>query len=118
MRAVWIPKHGDASVLEVRETPDPEPGPGQVRIRTEFCGLNFAEISARQGLYPDAPKPPCVVGYEGSGVIDAVGDGVDAGSAVPTPYTMALGSDFGTVLDECRAMSFVCLASIQIRVFS
>lgn len=77
MRSVWIPKHGDASVLEVRETPDPEPGPGQVRIRTEVCGLNFAEVSARQGLYPDAPKPPCVVGYEGSGVIDKLGKNVD-----------------------------------------
>lgn len=77
MRAVWITKHGDGGVLEVRETPDPEPAPGEVRIRARACGLNFAEISARQGLYPDAPKPPCVVGYEGAGVIDAVGQGVD-----------------------------------------
>ncbi|HHH31771.1 MAG TPA: alcohol dehydrogenase [Polyangiaceae bacterium] len=77
MRAVWITKHGDGRVLEVRETPDPTPGEGEVRIRAEVCGLNFAEISARQGLYPDAPKPPCVVGYEGAGVIDAVGAGVD-----------------------------------------
>jgi len=78
MRAVWISKHGDGRVLEVRETEDPTPGPGEVRVRTHACGLNFSEISARQGLYPDAPKPPCVVGYEGSGVIDALGDGVDS----------------------------------------
>jgi NADPH:quinone reductase-like Zn-dependent oxidoreductase len=77
MRAVWIRKHGGPEVLEVRETPDPEPGPGQVRVRAKACGLNFAEISARQGLYPDAPKPPCVVGYEGAGTVDAVGDGVE-----------------------------------------
>ena len=64
-------------MLEVRETPDPEPGPGEVRVRAKACGLNFAEVSARQGLYPDAPKPPCVVGYEGSGVVDALGAGVD-----------------------------------------
>jgi synaptic vesicle membrane protein VAT-1 len=79
VKSVWIPKHGAASVLEVRETPDPTPEPGQVRVRARCCGLNFAEISARQGLYPDAPKVPCVVGYEGAGVIDAVGDGVDGG---------------------------------------
>jgi len=78
MRAVWIPKHGRADVLEVRETPDPEPGEGEVRIRVEAAGLNFAEVSARQGLYPDAPKPPCVVGYEGAGVVDAVGAGVES----------------------------------------
>lgn len=77
MRAVWITKHGDGRVLEVRQTADPTPGPGEVRIRARLCGLNFAEVSARQGLYPDAPKPPCVVGYEGSGEIDAVGSGVD-----------------------------------------
>ncbi|MCA9606433.1 MAG: zinc-binding dehydrogenase [Myxococcales bacterium] len=77
MRAVWIRKHGGPQVLEVRETEDPTPGPGQVRVRAKACGLNFAEVSARQGIYPDAPKPPCIVGYEGAGLVDAVGDGVD-----------------------------------------
>lgn len=78
MRAVTIPRFGPASVLEVRESPDPVPGEGEVRIAVRAAGLNFAEVSARQGLYPDAPKPPCVVGYEVSGVIDAVGPGVKA----------------------------------------
>ena len=76
MRAVTIDKHGGRNVLSVREYPDPTAGPGEVRIRVAAAGLNFAEISARQGLYPDAPKPPCVVGYEVSGTIDAVGSGV------------------------------------------
>ena len=76
MRAIWIKKHGGPNVLEVRETPDPEPKSGEVRVRARACGLNFAEVMARQGLYPDAPKPPCIVGYEGSGVVDAVGQNV------------------------------------------
>jgi NADPH:quinone reductase-like Zn-dependent oxidoreductase len=76
MRAIWITRYGGPEVLEVRDTPDPEPRRGEIRIRTRAVGLNFAEVSARQGLYPDAPKPPCVVGYEGAGVIDAVGEGV------------------------------------------
>lgn len=76
MRAVWIRKHGGPNVLEVRDTPDPEPKEGEVRVRVRACGLNFAEVMARQGLYPDAPKPPCIVGYEGAGVVDAVGPGV------------------------------------------
>lgn len=76
MRAIWIRKHGGPNVLEVRETPDPEPKAGEVRVRARACGLNFAEVMARQGLYPDAPKPPCIVGYEGAGVVDAVGPGV------------------------------------------
>ncbi len=78
MHAVWITKHGGPEVLEVRQTPTPAPGTGEVRVAAKFCGLNFAEVSARQGLYPDAPKPPCIVGYEGSGIVEAVGDGVQA----------------------------------------
>jgi len=77
MRAVWIAKAGGPEVLEVRETPDPTPKAGEVRIRTGACGMNFAEMMARQGLYPDAPKIPCIVGYEAAGTIDSVGDGVD-----------------------------------------
>lgn len=75
MRAVWITKHGGPAALEVRETPTPEPQAGQVRVAVTLAGLNFAELSASQGLYPDAPKPPCIVGYEGSGTIDALGEG-------------------------------------------
>lgn len=77
MRAVWITRAGGPEVLEVRTTPNPSPGPGEVRIRVHAAGLNFAEVMARQGLYPDAPKLPCVVGYEVAGVIDAHGPGVD-----------------------------------------
>ena len=76
MKAVWIPKFGKPDVLEVREAPDLTPGPGEVRVRVEASGINFAEIMARQGLYQDAPPTPMVVGYEVAGVIDAVGDGV------------------------------------------
>jgi NADPH:quinone reductase-like Zn-dependent oxidoreductase len=77
MQSVTITKHGAPEVLSVRRKPDPIPATGEVRIRTRFAGLNFAEVMARQGLYPDAPPPPCVVGYEVSGEIDAVGPGVD-----------------------------------------
>jgi len=76
MHAVFISKHGGPDVLEVRELSTPEPLAGEVRVAVTFAGLNFAELSARQGLYPDAPKPPCIVGYEGSGVVEALGEGV------------------------------------------
>jgi synaptic vesicle membrane protein VAT-1 len=74
MRAVWITRPAGPGALEVREAADPEPGPSQVRIRVRASGLNFADVMAAQGLYPDAPKPPCVVGYEVAGVVDALGD--------------------------------------------
>ena len=76
MRAIWITRAGGPEVLEVRQTPDPQPSAGEVRVRVSAAGLNFAEVMARQGLYPDAPKLPCVVGYEVAGTVDALGDGV------------------------------------------
>src|SRR5438094_2232073 len=76
MRQVWIPKAGPPEVLQVREAPDPTPRAGEVRIRVEASGINFADLMARVGLYPDAPKLPCVVGYEVAGTVDQVGAGV------------------------------------------
>lgn len=77
MQQIWIPRYGGPEVLELREAPDPTPGPGEVRIQVAAAGVNFADHMARMGIYPDGPPPPCVVGYEVSGTIDAVGEGVD-----------------------------------------
>ena len=77
MRQIWIPKTGEPEVLEVREAPDPEPLAGEVRVRVRASGINFADVLARMGLYPDAPPLPAVVGYEVAGVVDGVGDGVE-----------------------------------------
>ena len=76
MRALTVTRYGPPEVLAVRESPDPVPGPGQVCIRVARAGLNFADVSARVGLYPDAPKPPMVMGYEVSGTVAALGQGV------------------------------------------
>ena len=70
MRSVWIPKAGPPEVLEVRESADPSPRTGQVLIRVRAAGVNFADVSARLGFYPDAPPFPCVVGYEVAGVVE------------------------------------------------
>jgi NADPH:quinone reductase-like Zn-dependent oxidoreductase len=67
---------GGYGVLQVQERPDPSVGPGEVRIAVKAAGINFADTMARLGLYPDAPKPPCVMGYEVAGVVESVGEGV------------------------------------------
>lgn len=74
MRQVWITRVGAPEVLELREDRDPEPQPGEVRIQVQAIGINFADIMARIGVYPDAPPLPCVVGYEVAGIIDKVDD--------------------------------------------
>src|SRR5919202_4641839 len=77
MRAVVITKHGSYDALKVEERPDPPVGPGDVRVAVKAAGINFADLLARSGVYPDAPPPPCVVGYEVAGEIDALGAGVE-----------------------------------------
>ncbi len=76
MRQVLITKYGAPEVLEMRDAADPLPRNGEVRIRVEACGINFADIMGRMGLYQDAPPAPYVPGYEVAGVIDAMGQGV------------------------------------------
>jgi NADPH:quinone reductase-like Zn-dependent oxidoreductase len=76
MRSLYITRHGGPEVLQLRNAPDPVPGAGEVLIEVARSGLNFADIAARVGLYPDAPKPPAVVGYEVAGTVKAIGPGV------------------------------------------
>ena len=77
MRAVVLTGTGGPEVLQVQEKPDPSVGPGEIRIAVRAAGINFADTLARVGLYPDAPKPPCVLGYEVSGEVESVGEGVE-----------------------------------------
>ena len=56
------------------------------------AGVNFADVMARMGLYPDAPKTPCVVGYEVAGTVLELGEGV--AGAQPRPRVLA-GTQFG-----------------------
>ncbi len=77
MRAVVMTRHGGPDVLRVEERPDPAVNAGEVRIAVRASGINFADLMARSGVYPDAPKPPSVVGYEVAGEVESVGDGVE-----------------------------------------
>lgn len=76
MNQVWISKAGEPEVLIPQEAPEPIPSNGEVRIKVAAAGINFADILGRMGMYPDAPSLPYVPGYEVSGTIDAVGQGV------------------------------------------
>jgi NADPH:quinone reductase-like Zn-dependent oxidoreductase len=76
MRQAVITRHGPPEVFEMREGPDPSPSPGELRIRVRASGVNFSDVLSRLGLYPDAPKPPLVVGYEVAGHVDAIGSAV------------------------------------------
>jgi NADPH:quinone reductase-like Zn-dependent oxidoreductase len=92
VRALVITQHGPPEVLKVLDRPEPVAGPGEVRIAVKAAGLNFSDLLARVGMYPDAPKPPCVIGYEVAGDVESVGDGVE--SVKPGDRVIS-GSRFG-----------------------
>ena len=76
MKTVVVTKFGGPEVLEVREVPVLEPGPGQIRIQVKAAGMNYADIMQREGLYPGGPKAPFGAGFEVAGLVDALGEGV------------------------------------------
>ncbi|MBI1730661.1 zinc-binding dehydrogenase [Candidatus Acetothermia bacterium] len=122
MRQVWITRRGAPEVLQVRETKDPMPQSGEALIRVKASGINFADILARKGLYPDAPKLPCVVGYEVAGEIEKIGDGVDE-SLVGKPvlavtrfggYSDQVILPAGQVFEKPKALSFEEAAALPV----
>jgi len=91
MRAVHAVRAGGPEVLELVELERPAPGPGQILVRHEAIGLNYIDTYQRSGLYPT--RYPAVLGQEGAGIVEAVGDGVTrfaAGDRVG--YTGSLGA--------------------------
>src|SRR5689334_4031410 len=84
VRAV-ITRHGDPEVLQLLEEPPPTPGPHEVRLRVRVVGVAFADVYARRGSYPGAPRPPFTPGFDVVGVVDAVGArvrGIELGARV------------------------------------
>ena len=83
MRAILVAEHGGPDVLRLEHVPDPEPAPGQARVRVSAAGVNFIDVYHRIGLYP--VPTPYVPGVEGAGVVEAVGpdvEGVSPGDRV------------------------------------
>lgn len=77
MRAVVVETPGDADALSIGEVPTPAPGPGEVLVKTVASGVNRADVLQRQGHYPPPKGTTDIIGLEASGVVAAVGEGVE-----------------------------------------
>jgi NADPH:quinone reductase-like Zn-dependent oxidoreductase len=97
MRAVVLTGAGSYDVLQVQDRPAPAIGPGRVRIAVAAAGVNFADVMARLGLYPDAPPAPCVLGYEVAGTVTEAGEGVEA---LTVGDRVVAGTRFGGYAEE------------------
>jgi NADPH2:quinone reductase len=101
MKAIQIKEFGDPEVMQLVDLPLPEPGEGQVRIKVEAIGVNFADTAVRKGVRP--VSLPFVPGSEAAGVIDKVGPGVeDFKDGDRVAYTMQMGAyaEFAVVSPE------------------
>ncbi|MCE2748066.1 MAG: NADPH:quinone oxidoreductase family protein [Rhodobacter sp.] len=120
MRALQISRFGFPPGL--RTVPVPDPGPGEVLVRTAACGLNFADLLMAEGRYQDTPPLPFTLGMEVAGTVEACGPGVSGfapGARVAAvPGSGGLADLVSVPAARCVAipdgMSFVQAASFQI----
>jgi NADPH2:quinone reductase len=76
MLAIRVHRFGGPEVLELEEIPDPAAGPGQVLIRNQAAGVNPVDAYIRRGQYARLPGLPYTPGWDGAGVVEAVGEGI------------------------------------------
>ena len=109
MKAVQVPKPG--ADFEVVEREIPQPGPGQVRIRIQACGVCHSDVVTKDGLFPGISYPR-VPGHEVAGVIDEVGAGVQAWKKGERVGVGWYGGQDGTCLACRRGDIANCASSI------
>lgn len=74
MKAIYLVRHGNSNeAFEFRDAPMPVPGKGEIVVKVEASGLNYADVMARRGLYKEAPPLPAILGYDVAGTIHSIG---------------------------------------------
>ena len=107
MKAARVKTFGGVDQLEVNELPDPVPGPGELIVRVKACGLNYADVMQREGLYPGGPKPPYIPGLEAAGVVESLGP--DNASGLPVGTRVAVLTPNGAHAEKIRTTSHACI---------
>ena len=118
MLAARIHEDGGPEVLRVEEVPDPVAGPGQVLVRLSAASLNHLDVWVRKGL-PSVPKPR-ILGADGAGIVEAVGDGVDgleSGQRVVLNPGMEHGDVITVIGEHCDGTHAELIAVDDAQVF-
>ncbi|UUZ74987.1 alcohol dehydrogenase catalytic domain-containing protein [Polaromonas sp. P1(28)-13] len=133
MKAAWYSRNGEArDVLQVGELPDPQPGPGEVRVRLATSGVNPSDVKSRRGR--PLSNERVVPHSDGAGVVDAVGAGVSASrigervwiwngqwqrsmgtacEAIALPEAQAVELPEGTSFDAGACLGIPALTAVQ-----
>ena len=110
MKAILLKKPGNPESLKITEVPDPSPQKGEVLVKLHYSGVNYAEILSRKGLYGWAVERPYILGMEGAGVIEAVGEGVDA-SCIGQP--VMVGTQYGCYAEKVAVSQERAIPAIE-----
>src|SRR5690349_12084899 len=103
VRALVVPRTGGSDVLTVEDRDVPAPGPGQVRVTVAAAGVNFIDVYQREGVYP--MPIPFVLGGEGAGTVEAVGEGADLAVGDRVAWIQGPGSAAGAlVVDAAKVV--------------
>jgi NADPH:quinone reductase len=106
MRAWQVNGAGEpVDVLQAEEVAVPEPGPGQIRVRVTAAGIGLPDVLMCRGTYPLTPPLPFTPGQEATGVITAVGDGVEREIGSRVMFVSAFYEGHGSFAEECLALS-------------
>ncbi len=92
MQAIVLDGYGDNSHLVLQQVSTPEPAPGQVRLRLKAAGIAIWDAMVRNGAFPLPSKPPFTPGFEGAGIVDAVGPDVNGLALGDEVWTMSYSS--------------------------
>ena len=120
MRAVRVAEPGDETQLEIAELPEPQAGPGELRIRVRATALNRADLMQRAGFYPAPPGAPDTLGLECAGEVDQVGEGASPWSVGDRVMALLAGGGYaeyavvhaGSAMRIPAALSFEEAAAI------
>ena len=107
VKAVRIEAFGGPELMTLAQVQVGEPGPGEIRIRHHACGLNFIDVYQRTGLYPN--PLPLVLGMEGAGIVEAVGEGV---THLRAGDRAAYASNPPGAYSEARVMPAKCVVKL------
>jgi len=121
LKAIQIRKTGGPAVLEYVDVDAPIPGNGQVIVRTKAISVNYADVMIREGVYPVMPPLPAVLGLEGAGVVEDVGNevsGIRKGQRVsfiaPGSYAEKVAVDSATVIPLPDEIDFDAAAAFPV----
>lgn len=110
-RVVRFHQTGGPQVLKIEQREVGAPGAGELRIKVEAIGLNRAEAAFRAGMYLEAPNLPCGIGYEASGIVEAVGDDVTdfkAGDAICVIPAFSMNT-YSVYADQTLVPAYACI---------